>query len=233
MIAFRSVLFYLFFSIGVLGLAVILFLLPSLNRKKTYVSNSFTSLSHFLFKHLIGLDIQIEGQEYMPQGAAIIISNHQSYLETFLLFRIFKDPVMIFKKELLRVPIFGYFLKKAGMIAIDRKNASQSFREMMSEIHQRLDVENRPVCIFPEGTRCPPGRPGKFKRGIGLIANQVKVPIVYVVHNSGEFCKGWKILPGLITFQILPPQVFEKDLIIQKMEDLIHRNVKNLSGIGE
>jgi 1-acyl-sn-glycerol-3-phosphate acyltransferase len=153
MIFIRSFLFHFLLYTGTVLIGLVLF--PALPvRRPLFVPKVFTWYTRFLLKYITGLDIEIEGLENIPKdNKFLIVSNHQSAWETLIFFTVFKDPVMILKKELLSLPLFGWFLKSTGMIALDRKKPSNSFKTLLRDVDQRLKEESRPVCIFPEGTR--------------------------------------------------------------------------------
>jgi 1-acyl-sn-glycerol-3-phosphate acyltransferase len=189
-------------------------------------------------KHVAGLEVEIEGLENIPNDSAfLIVSNHQSAWETLMFFTIFKNPVMILKKELLNIPLFGWFLLRTGMLAIDRKNAASSFKTLLRNIDQRLNDEHRPVCIFPEGARKQLGHPGEFQKGIFLIHKHTQAPVLCVVHNAGLYWRSHKffIHPGKVRVFIYPvlPAGFDNDTLKTIVPEMIYSKTKELANIGE
>jgi 1-acyl-sn-glycerol-3-phosphate acyltransferase len=226
----------LFYSGTILLLFVLLpfLLIP----RPLFVPNLFTGYVRFLLKHVAGLGIEIEGLEDIPNDTAfLIVSNHQSVWETLMFVTIFKNPVLILKKELLNIPLFGWFLLRTGMLAIDRKNAAGSFKTLLRNIDQRLNDEQRPVCIFPEGTRKQPGHPGEFQKGIFLIHKHTKAPVLCVAHNAGLYWRPHKffINPGKVRVFIYPvlPAGFDNDTLKTIVPEMICSKTNELANIGE
>jgi 1-acyl-sn-glycerol-3-phosphate acyltransferase len=160
----------------------------------------------FLLKHVVGLDYRIEGAENLPAGAAVYAAKHQSAWETLFLSRYLNFPAFILKKELLSIPLFGWFIAKAGMIAVDRKAGASALRQMAKAAAETLE-SGRSILIFPEGTRVAPGLTRPYQPGVAALYTQLKVPVVPVALNSGLFWgrRAFVKKPGTITVQILPP----------------------------
>lgn len=206
MIAIRSFLFHFLFYVG--GAFLSILMLPTLFvRKAVFLSSLYTGYAAFLLKYVAGLSYEIEGAENIPkEGSFLIVSNHQSVWETLIFFRIFKHPVMILKKELLRIPLFGSYLKRAGMLALDRQKPAGGFRILLKKIKEIAESNKRPVCIFPEGTRNEVGKPGQLQKGVFLIHKSVQTPVLCVVHNAGAYWKphNFIIKPGKVKVFIYP-----------------------------
>ncbi|QLH40225.1 MAG: 1-acyl-sn-glycerol-3-phosphate acyltransferase [Defluviicoccus sp.] len=154
-----------------------------------------------------GLRWRLEGAEYLPQGAAIIVSKHQSAWETLAFHLLFKDPVYVLKRELLALPLVGWYLRKTGNIAIDRAAGASALRRMLPAAQAAL-AHGSQLIVFPEGTRTLPGSRRRYQPGIAALYERAgAVPVVPVAVNSGLFWGRRKFLkyPGLITLQVLPP----------------------------
>lgn len=235
MMFIRSLCFYVLFYVGT-ALMLLVFLPCVVIQRPLFVPRVFTKYARFMLKHVAGLDVEIEGLTNIPKDSSfLIVSNHQSVWETLIFFTIFKDPVMILKKELLNIPLFGWFLLRTGMLAIDRKNAAASFKRLLNDIQQRLTAEHRPVCIFPEGTRMVPGHPGEFQKGIYLIYKYTKAPIVTVAHNAGLYWSPNKFLirPGKVKvfiYQTLPPALDDETLKMV-LPGMVHSKTKELAQV--
>lgn len=232
----RSFTFHLCFYIGTFVLLIALLPFTAM-RRPLFVPQIFTSYAGWLLRHVAGLTFQIEGKENIPKDHPfLIVSNHQSAWETLMFFQIFNNPVMILKKELLRIPMFGWFLSRTGMLALDRKSPATSFRTLIKDINTRLNHEKRPICIFPEGTRKPPGLTGKFQRGVFLIQKQLRAEILCVAHNAGVFWKphNFIIRPGVVKVFIYPllPNVLEGELLEEVLPRMIHTKANELSKEG-
>lgn len=148
---------------------------------------------------------QIEGRENIPQGNAIVMSKHQSTWETLALQVIFPPQVWVMKRELLKVPFFGWGLAMLEPIAIDRRTRGKARQQLIDQGTQRLE-NGRWVVIFPEGTRIPPGKKGRYALGGASLAHSSGYPVVPMAHNAGEFWSRRKFIkqPGTIQVRIGP-----------------------------
>lgn len=161
-------------------------------------------------KLVLGLDYEVRGREHVPQdGAFIVASKHMSTYETFKLRLILNDPAIILKKELLRIPLWGAFLKKSDVIAIDRSNAESARKSLASGV-ERMKVQGRPVVIFPQGTRVWPRQTAHdkpYKRGIFHIHETSGLSVIPMATNSGMYWprSGWLKSNGTVVFEFLPP----------------------------
>lgn len=133
-----------------------------------------------------GLRHEVIGQENIPTKPTIILSKHQSAWETIALPRYFSPQCWVLKRELLKVPFFGWGLATLRPIAIDRSAGASAAQQVIEQGEQRLD-QGLWVVIFPEGTRVPPGEKGRYKLGGAILAEHAQVPVVPVAHNSGDY----------------------------------------------
>jgi 1-acyl-sn-glycerol-3-phosphate acyltransferase len=159
-----------------------------------------------MLKHVVGLDHVVRGRENIPAKPCLIVCNHQSTWETIAVLILFPDVAIITKEELLKVPIFGPFLRLSPMITIDRESGSKAIRKMIEEGAKALSG-GRSVLIFPEGTRSEPGAPVEFKRGVELLYGKLDCPLLPVAMNSGDFWMPGRQnkKAGTITLTCLPP----------------------------
>lgn len=153
-----------------------------------------------------GLRWRLVGREHIPTGAAIIASKHQSAWDTLIFHVLMKDPVYVLKRELLLVPFLGWYLRKAGSIAIDRAGGFRSLKAMLPEVDRAL-AEGAKVIVFPEGTRTAPGERASYQPGIAALYARCSAPVVPVALNSGLFWGRRRFIkrPGVITIEVLPP----------------------------
>lgn len=159
-----------------------------------------------LLRRVVGLDHVEIGTANRPAGPCLIVCNHQSTWETIAFIRLFPDVAIVAKEELLKIPVFGWYLRHSPMITIDRDSGTQALRRMVEGAKAAL-AEGRPVLVFPEGTRKDPDTPIDFKRGVELLYGRLDVSVLPVVVNSGRF---WGIgrpakRAGTITVSCLPP----------------------------
>lgn len=178
-------------------------------------------------KVICGIDFVEEGKENLPkEGGFILACKHQSVWDTAIFLVLLKYPVYILKKELLRIPFFGFFLRAIRMIAIDRNGKSATLKKMLEDVKDRLAHE-RPIIIFPEGTRTLPGEHKPYQPGVAFIYldKEVDVPIIPVSLNSGKFWSPKRFMnyPGTIRITYHAP--IEKGLnrkqFMKKLEEAV------------
>lgn len=159
----------------------------------------------FGLKNICGVTHRIIGAENLPTGGAIVASNHQSMWETMIFFAILPNPVAIFKAELLKVPLYGWWGARAGSIPIDRAAGVKSIR-LMTKHARRQIADGAQIIVFPEGTRTPVGERAPLQPGIAGIYLATGAPCVPAGHDSGRFWRhpGPLKVPGVITLTILP-----------------------------
>jgi 1-acyl-sn-glycerol-3-phosphate acyltransferase len=153
-----------------------------------------------------GVRHSVRGASNLPGRPCLIVANHQSTWETIAALVLFPDVAIVAKRELLRIPVMGWYLRRSPMIVIDRDEAGKALREMTTQSRAAL-ADGRPVLIFPEGTRTPVDEPVNFKRGVELLYRTLGVAVAPVALDSGRFWPGGSGLktPGTITISILPP----------------------------
>ena len=160
----------------------------------------------FLLRICCGIRYREIGLENLPKGPAIIASKHQSTWETMFLSRRLNQPAFVLKQELLMIPLFGWFMRKIGMIAVDRSGKATALKKMVKDAGDAF-AEGRQIIIFPEGTRVAPGQHRPYQPGIAALYGQLNVPVIPVALNSGLFWgrKAFVKKPGTIQVQYLPP----------------------------
>jgi len=157
-------------------------------------------------RHILGIRYRVIGRENMPQGrTAVALSKHQSAWETLAYQQILPPLCFVLKRELLRIPFFGWGLAQVPTIAIDRKAGKSALTQVLEQGRIRLN-EGFWVVIFPEGTRVEPGKSRRFKPGGAWLAQNTGVPVVPIAHNAGEFWGRNALIkyPGEITVSIGP-----------------------------
>ncbi len=152
-----------------------------------------------------GIQTQIEGLENIPvKGPFLAICNHQSEWETYYLGRLLRPANMVIKRELLNIPVFGWAMRAARHIPIDRSKAHNSINEIIHRGKQRLKEGNNLV-IFPEGTRMPAGGLKRYSRTAAKLAIEAGVPLLPIVHNAGAcWSKNGEFRRGTIRMRIGP-----------------------------
>ena len=181
-------------------------------------------------KIICGVHIQIEGQ--VPTYPAIIAMKHQSTIETLCLHPILYRPMVIVKRELLWIPIFGWYLRVIDSIAIIRKNKVQAMKSIVAQAQKRAGGQ-RSVVIFPQGTRVPVGQKKPYFSGVVLLAQSLDWPLVPVALNSGlAWPKGSFIKrPGTVILRFLPPlpKSDQPKELMKNLENVIESNSDELA----
>lgn len=210
MIFLRSTLFNFFFFI-VTGISCLLFL-PGLllpRRHAMKIVDIFVGSVYLLERVFLGLDYEVRGAEHLPkEGCYIVAAKHQSSYETFKLHILFKDPAVILKRELYRIPLWGRFLKKSDPIAIDR--SSKDSAQQIVDGAKRMKAQGRPIIIFPQGTRVHTWQTAKdkpYKSGVARMQANADLTIIPMATNTGVFWPkhSWLKWPGKVVFEFLPP----------------------------
>ena len=157
-------------------------------------------------RNIGGITYRVVGRENIPVGACIIAAKHQSVWETFKLHVLFDDPAIVLKKELLSIPVWGWYLRRSGMIPIDRAGKTGALSGMMEAAHRAVTA-GRKIVIFPQGTRIAPDEVRPYKSGVAALYQELNVPVVPMALNSGVYWPKHSFLkkPGTITIEFLPP----------------------------
>ncbi|MGN6516923.1 MAG: lysophospholipid acyltransferase family protein [Rhizomicrobium sp.] len=202
----RSCLFFVwfvFFSVVLCVGGVWVLMLP--RRATEMLSKTWSRIILFGLKWIAGLDYEVRGK--VPEGGVLIAAKHMSMWDTLMLYLLLDDACGVVKKSLLNIPFYGWYLWKAGVIAIDRDGKASALKQMVGEAKAVL-ADNRPLFIFPEGTRKKPGMPPDYKPGIAALYTQTGVTCVPAALNSGLFWTGpagFLKKPGRIVVEFLAP----------------------------
>ncbi len=159
----------------------------------------------WLLRVLGGVTVEFRGREAIPPGPVLVAAKHQSALETLALLTVFPDFAYILKRELLWIPLIGWYLARSGMVAIDRSKGARAM-SLMNEAAARAIRDGRQLIIFPEGTRRPPGAPPAYKLGITHLYAALNVPCVPVALDTGLHWprRGFVRRPGTTVIEFLP-----------------------------
>lgn len=203
----RSILYMAFMVITVIPYALVCVLWAPLPLRWRYaLTTGWPRMCLWAARWIVGIRYQVIGMDKLPDGPLIILSKHQSAWETlFFASQMPRDVVFVYKKELHRIPFFGWGLALLSMIPIDRRKGRESFEQVVSIGGQRLREGRWPV-LFPEGTRVAPGEIGRYKQGGTLLACRTNTPVVPVAHNAGECWPRNAFIktPGLVTVSFGP-----------------------------
>jgi 1-acyl-sn-glycerol-3-phosphate acyltransferase len=203
----RSVAFNILFYLNLLAhviAAIPTYALP--RRAFMAIARSWGRSTNWLLGAITGTKVEYRGIEKIPNGALLVASKHQSVWETAGLLPLFDDPAYIFKRELMWIPIFGWYAWKTDMIPIDRNARGGALAGMVARVQAELG-RGRQIIIFPEGTRTAPGAPPAYKQGVARLYEAANVPCLPIALNSGLFWPRRKFLrfPGTIRLEVLDP----------------------------
>ena len=178
-------------------------------------------------RFFLNTKIEVKGRENIIRSEKFFIaSSHQSMFETFYLQTIFNSPIFILKKELTYIPIFGWYLKKIGSVSIKRNKVSKDNLDFFGNISEKLMNSERPLIIFPQGTRVLPDERPSFKKGVSRIYDELKITCQPVAINSGYVWpkRGIKNNKRTITISILKPihPGMSKDEFLKNLENCIY-----------
>ena len=161
----------------------------------------------------IGIRSRIEGE--IPEGPVLYAAKHHSMYETFVLARLLNSPATVMKRELARIPLWGWAARRYGMIIVDREASAKALRGMMREAQEALD-EGRSVLIFPEGTRVRPGETPPLRAGFAGLYRMLDLPVVPVALKSGHvWPRKGPMHPGVVPFHFgepIPPGLPRKEI---------------------
>ncbi len=231
----RNFLFTIFFFLGIILISIIFIPAFFLPQKIVLFGGKIMGYwSAFCLRLFLSTKIIVKGRENLIKDAKFFIaSSHQSMFETFYLQTIFNSPVFILKKELLKIPIFGWYLKKIGSISIVRNKTTKNNLDFFDQISKLLISSNRPLIIFPQGTRLAPEDRTPFKKGASRIYDKLKIKCQPVAINSGYTWPkiGLKKANLNLTISILEPieNGLEKDDFLRLLEKSIYSELDKLN----
>lgn len=207
MIAIRSLVFNVyFFALTAFGLFTYWVLLPFPRAVFQEAVRLWQRLVFGGLRRICGLTWEVRGLERIPKGAAVFACKHQSAWDTMAFYALVADPAYVLKKELMRIPFWGWYATKTRQVVVDRRAGLRALREVAASAKERL-AEGRQVVIFPQGTRVAPGAHRPYQPGVFAIYDVTDAPVFPVALNSGLFWGRRSFLkqPGTITVEILEP----------------------------
>jgi 1-acyl-sn-glycerol-3-phosphate acyltransferase len=198
----RSLLFMAWFLTLTLVMAILFLPLLALPRKATvWMARHWARATLWGLEFFAGVRERRIGEA--PKGAVLVASKHMSMWDTLALYLALDDPGIVLKRELLRIPFYGWYLNKAAAIPIDRGAGADALRRM-THAAEKVLAEGRPILIFPEGTRKKPGATPDYKPGVAGLYSLLDVACVPVALDSGRHWQGFHKYPGTITLEFLP-----------------------------
>ena len=185
-------------------------------------------------KFILGVKIEVLGKENIIFNKKFFIAaSHQSMFETFFLQTIFNSPIFILKKELILIPIFGWYLKKIGSISIQRNKITKDNLNFFDNIKKSVNKTDRPLIIFPQGTRVKPNERPPFRKGAARIYEELKISCQPVAINSGYVWpkRGLKTSNKKIVISILPSIDYgmEKNEFVNNLQNKIYSELDKIN----
>jgi 1-acyl-sn-glycerol-3-phosphate acyltransferase len=224
MTALRSLLFAAIFYPGTLACVVTGLTASLFSRRATLaVVRAWADLHHWLATHVLRIQTRVEGA--IPPGPHLIAVKHQSMFETIEMVRISDLPVIVIKRELADMPLFGFMTRRYGVIAVERSAGAKALRALVEE-GKRAVATGRSVIIYPEGTRVRVGETPALKSGFAALYRALGLPVVPVAVDSGRLWgRGLVHCPGTITLlvgDVIPPGL-KRDEIEGRVHAAINR----------
>lgn len=243
MLALRSLAFNLCFYLATTLLAV--FGLPALASRRSVLglARTWARLTLWLLRHVAGTEVEFRGLENIPAGPVLVAAKHQSALETLALCTIFPDFAYVLKRELLVIPLIGWYLSRGGMVAIDRSKGTRAM-SLMNAAAAAAIRDGAQLIVFPEGTRRAPGAPPAYKQGLSHLYTALGVPCVPVALNTGLFWSRNSLVrrPGKAVIDVLPSiapglsrpefQALVQERIETASDALVGGGLADLAGAG-
>ena len=231
MIFLRSLFFNIFLYSGIVIACLVA--VPLLFLKDTHMICAGKVLSKyiiFLLKFFNNSKVEFRGLENLKKHQKYFVASaHQSMFETFALQVVIPGPIFILKKELIKIPVFGWCLKKIGAIAIVRDTATKENLNFFDQILNQTNKSKRPLLIFPQGTRVPYKERPDFKKGVARIYEALKLPCVPVALNTGKVWpkNSFNKYPGNITISFLSPiePGLSKEDFLKKLQNIIYKEI--------
>jgi 1-acyl-sn-glycerol-3-phosphate acyltransferase len=231
----RSLLFNIFLYLGIV--IVFIFALPTLilpNKIVLYFGKFLALYIIVILRIFLNTKVIFHGIDNLKKEKKFFIASaHQSMFETFVLQAPIDFPIFILKKELLRIPLFGWYLKKIGSIEIIRNTTTKENLSFFDKVKESINESNRPLLIFPQGTRVKFDDRVPFKKGVGRIYESLNIPCVPVSLDSGKVWpkNSFMKYPGNINISFLEPinPGLEKNIFTKTLEDKIYSEMEKFS----
>jgi 1-acyl-sn-glycerol-3-phosphate acyltransferase len=185
---------------------------------------------------ICGIRVEVTGLDRIPPGGSIVAAKHQSAFDTIVWLVLLPDAVYVLKKELLDIPCWGWLARHCGHLAVDRKAGAAALRSLVRDSKARL-AQGRPVVIFPEGTRTPPGERQPYQPGVAAMAMASGAPVVPAATDSGRFWgrRAFRKSPGAIHVSILPalPSGMPRAALMAALEQTIEAETDRLLALPD
>ena len=231
----RSLLFTIIFYLTLILVFIIAIPTLILPSKATLICGKILAyIIIFLLRFILGVKVTFSGIENLKKNERFFVASaHQSLLETFILQAPLQYPIFILKKELLKIPLFGWYLKKIGSIDIVRDTTTKDNLNFFDKIKNNIEISKRPLLIFPQGTRVKFGEKQPFKKGAGRIYEALNLPCVPVALNTGRVWPKNSFLKYNYDIEISFLEPIEpgkdKNVFVNDLEARIYSSIDSLS----
>ena len=231
----RSLIFNIFLYFGLI--AIFIFAIPTLilpNKFTIFFGRLSAKYIVLILRLILNTKVIFHGVENLKKEENFFVASaHQSMFETFALQIPLDGPIFILKKELLNIPLFGWYLRKIGAIAIVRETTTKENLNFFDKVKERIEKTKRPLLIFPQGTRVGLDEQPPFKKGVGRIYNALNLPCVPVALNTGKVWpkNSFMKYPGDIHISFLEPILSGKNSeeFTKDIENKIYTEIKKFS----
>jgi 1-acyl-sn-glycerol-3-phosphate acyltransferase len=203
----RSLLFNIFFFVATFVLTVLAYVVSLIDPDRAYgYAVRWARVILWGLRRICRIEVEVIGAEHLPRGAALIASAHQSAFDTLIWLTLVPRCCYVLKRELLRIPLFGRLIVKAGMIPIDRSSGQSAIRSLLRQA-DRAVREERQIVIFPQGTRIAPGKSVALQPGVAALADRTRLPVIPIATDSGLYWsrRAFHKRPGTIRVVVRPP----------------------------
>lgn len=223
MIFIRSLIFNILFYINLIVRMIIftpIYFIVS-RENAWFIPKNWALSNHWLMKQVVGCDFTMEGLEHIQDKACIIAPKHQSFWDAYAFVPFIPDPIYILKRELMWIPLFGWYLAKMKMIPVHRGSRTVALKSIVRGAQPAI-ADGRQIMIYPEGTRRSPGDEPAYKYGIAHLYYELGIPVVPIAHVAGLFWPRRKFMryPGTIKCRVLPPiePGLSKEAFLEKLK---------------
>ncbi len=223
----RSILFTLVFYVGSIPIVIASGIAALIGERAIiFMANKWARWHRWCAKWLIGVTTRVEGT--LPQTPALVVFKHESMFETIETLVLFEKPAVVFKKELERIPVWGFAARRHGVIPIDREGGAAVVRQMIAAGKAAI-AEGRPIILFPEGTRVAHGKAPPLGSGMAALYRMLGLPLVPVALDSGKvWPRGFLKRPGVVTMRV--GETIPAGLKRDEIEARVHAAINALNG---
>jgi 1-acyl-sn-glycerol-3-phosphate acyltransferase len=190
---------------------------------------AWVDIFHWLARHLLGICVAVEGK--VPPGPFLVAVKHQSMFETLEMVRLTQMPIIVLKRELAEIPLFGWMTRRYGVIPVDRAAGAKALRNLVTQ-GKAAAATGRPILIFPEGTRVAVGDAPALQAGFAALYRALGMPVVPVAVDSGRLWgRGVVKQPGVVTFRVAEP--IPAGLTRDEIESRVHTAINALESAAQ